>query len=101
LTAAVAKSKPRPFYDPMSLLFGSVEVVAIGRVTGANGQGTLQIDQATLGGVTIPQAVLQEIVSHYTKTPESPNGFTLDKPFALPVNIRAVETQRGLATVVQ
>ena len=99
--AAVAKAKPRTFFDPLAWLSGSLEVVAVGRVKAADGQGTLQIDQATLGGVTIPQAVLQEIVSHYTKTPESPNGFTLDKPFALPVKIRAVETKRGLATVVQ
>jgi len=99
--SAIRTSKPRGWFDPLAYVMGSVEVAAVGRVTAADGKGTLQIDQATVGGVTIPPALLQEIVSYYTKTPESPDGFQIDKPFQLPAKIRAVETKRGLATVVQ
>lgn len=99
--AAVRKSKERGWLDPLAYLSGTLEVAANGRVQAADGKGTLQIDQATLGGVTIPQTVLQELVSFYTKTPEHPAGFAIDKPFELPAKIRTVETQRGTATIVQ
>jgi hypothetical protein len=45
--------------------------------------------------------LLQEIVSFYTKTAESPAGFSLDQPFDLPQKIRQVDLQRGSATIVQ
>ena len=32
----------------------------------------------------IPKAVLQEIVSYYSRSPERPDGLSLDDPFALP-----------------
>ena len=34
-------------------------------------------------------AVLQQVVSYYSRTPENPKGIDLEAPFALPVNIRA------------
>ena len=49
----------------------------------------------------MPKALLQELVTYYTRSPELPNGFDLDKPFDLPANIRQVELQRGACTVVQ
>jgi hypothetical protein len=44
---------------------------------------------------------LQELVSYYSRTPEMPDGISLDKPFVLPAAIQTVETRRGAATVVQ
>jgi hypothetical protein len=98
---AIRKSKERGFLDPLSYVTGSVEVTAIGTLKTANGQGTFDLQSATLGGVSIPKSLLQELVSYYSRTPETPNGFDLDKPFVLPAAIRTVETRRGAATVVQ
>lgn len=98
---AIRKSKERSMLDPLSYVTGSVEVTAIGTLKTANGQGTFDLQSATLGGVSIPKSLLQELVSYYSRTPETPNGFTLDKPFVLPAAIQAVETRRGAATVVQ
>lgn len=83
------------------LLHGSVEVRVSGAVTVANGKGTLQILSATFGGIPIPAALLQDVVAQYSKTPEMPNGFQLDKPFDLPANIREVRLQPGAATIIQ
>ena len=80
---------------------GRVELTAAGFLTAANGKGVFQLQSATLGGVPIPATVVQEVVSYYSKTPETPQGFDLDKPFDLPQNIRQVELQRGTATIVQ
>lgn len=99
---AVRTSQPRSWLDPaVYLLHGSLEVTVVGILTAANGKGTFLIENATLGGVSIPKSLLLTLVSHYTKTPEQPEGFNLDKPFDLPSNIRAVETKRGSATIVQ
>ena len=98
---AVRKSQPRGYLDPMNLLFGSVEVAAAGTLQAANGKGTFQLASATLGALPIPKTLLQELITYYTKSPEMPNGFDLDKPFDLPANIRQVEIQRGSLTVVQ
>jgi hypothetical protein len=98
---AVRKSKERGWSDPLAYVSGSVEVRAAGLLHGANGQGTVVLESATLGGVPLPKAFLQEIISYYSKTPESPSGFSLDQPFALPQKIRQVDFQRGAAVIVQ
>ena len=76
-------------------------MTAFGVVRGENGMGTLQIERATLSGISIPKSVLQQVVSYYTRSPEMPNGFNIDEPFELPSKIRSVETAKGQATVVQ
>ena len=98
---AVRKSRPRSMLDPMNLLFGTVEIFAAGRLQASGGRGTFQLESATLGAVPVPKSLLQELVTYYTRSPELPEGFNLDKPFDLPANIRQVEIQRGAATVVQ
>lgn len=98
---AIRKSKERSMLDPLSYVTGSVEVTAIGTLKTSNGQGTFDLQSATLGGISIPKSLLQELVSYYSRTPDTPNGFSLDKPFVLPAAIQAVETRRGAATVVQ
>jgi hypothetical protein len=83
------------------MLRGSVEVRVSGTLAVSSGRGTLQITSATIGGVPIPLSLLQEVVSQYSKTPDMPDGFQLDKPFAMPSNIRDVRLQQGTATIVQ
>jgi hypothetical protein len=88
-------------FSSLAWLGGKTEVTAMGTVRGENGKGQLQIERATLSGITIPKTVLQQVVSYYTRTPEMPNGFNIDEPFELPSKIRSVETAKGQATVVQ
>lgn len=98
---AIRKSKERGWLDPLAYVTGSVEVRAIGTLSTSNGRGAFALQSATLGGVTVPKSLLQELVNYYTRTPESPEGFNLDQPFDLPHHIRQVEIQRGAATIVQ
>jgi hypothetical protein len=98
---AIRKSKERGWTDPLAWVTGSVEVLAIGRIRAANGQGVLDIESAKIGAVPIPKTLLQELVSHYSKSADNPNGFSLDQPFALPHQIRQVDLQRGAAVIVQ
>jgi hypothetical protein len=95
------KTKQRSWMDPLAWVTGSLEVTAAGTVTGTNGQGRFSLEQAAVGGVPVPKAVLQQLVSYYTATPIHPNGFEMDEPFTLPARIHSVQTSRGTATIVQ
>jgi hypothetical protein len=97
----IRKSKDRTALDPLSYVSGSVEIAAVGTLKTANGQGTFDLQSATLGGVPIPKSLLQEVVTYYSRTPDDPAGFDLDKPFVLPAAIRSVEIRQGSATIVQ
>lgn len=98
---AVRKSQPRGWTDPLSYVSGALEIRAAGTLKTTEGTGVFTLESATLAGVPIPKTLLQEIVSYYTRTPELPAGFNLDRPFELPHQIRSIETQRGAATIVQ
>jgi hypothetical protein len=98
---AVSRSRERSAFDPLAYLSGSVEVVATGRVEGSGGEGLIRYESATVGGVTVPKTVAQELLRFYTTTPERSGGFAFDEPFALPVGLRAVDVERGAAIVTQ
>jgi len=97
----VARSRERSAFDPLRYLTGSVEVVAAGRLQASDGKGLIRYESATVGGVSVPATVAQELLRFYTSTPERPRGFAFDEPFDLPAQLRAVSTERGAITVVQ
>jgi hypothetical protein len=49
----------------------------------------------------VPKAVLQELVSYYSRTPENPAGIDMDAPFELPARIREIQVGSGSSTIVQ
>jgi hypothetical protein len=98
---AVRKSRERAWNDPLSYVTGSVEVVATGVLSSTEGLGVAAVESVTLGGLTVPQTLLEELIHFYTRTPERPQGFNLDEPFALPASIRRVVLESGRATVTQ
>jgi hypothetical protein len=95
------QKKPTSMFDPVSYLTGRVPVQATGVLTTSNGVGRFQLESATVGGVPVPKMVLQEIVSHYSRTAQNPSGINLDDPFPLPSRIREIQVERGHAIVVQ
>jgi hypothetical protein len=98
---AALKPKQRSWLDPLAWVGGKMEITAAGVLRAADGRGQFALETATLGGVSVPTSLVLELVSYYTRTPESPTGFALDKPFELPSGIRSVETTPGAATILQ
>jgi hypothetical protein len=99
---AVRKAKSSAsLLDPVSYLTGRLPVTAVGVLKTNNGVGQLFVEGTTVGGVPVPKLLLQEIVSHYSKTPDKPAGIGLDDPFALPARIREIQVERGQAIIVQ
>jgi hypothetical protein len=97
----VRRSRERSAFDPLNYLRGSVEVLATGTVEGSDGEGLIRYESATVGGVSVPKTVAQELLRFYTSTPERPRGFAFDEPFALPAGIRAAKTERGAIELMQ
>jgi hypothetical protein len=98
---AVRLQKKRGWLDPLGYLTGRLPVTATGTLSTKNGVGRFQLESAEVSGVTIPKAVLQELVSYYSQTPEQPSGINMDAPFELPARIREIKVGSGRSTVVQ
>jgi hypothetical protein len=89
------------FMDLLTYLSGRVPVTARGILRTHNGQGQFQLRSAEILGVPLPEPVLQDIVSFFSRTPEHPEGFNLDAPFKLPAKIRLLTINPGEAIVQQ
>jgi hypothetical protein len=98
---AVRKQKQRGWLDPIGYLTGRLPVTAAGRLITKDGKGQFQLESAEISGVTVPKAVLQELVSYYSRTPENPAGIDMDAPFELPARIREIRVGSGSSTIVQ
>ncbi len=98
---AIREQKPRGWLDPLAYVGGKVEVTASGLLHADDGMATLDLTSATVAGVSVPKAILQELVTFYTRTPATPQGVSLDDPFPLPAGIRRIDVGKGRATVVQ
>ncbi len=98
---AVRKQRERGWLDPAGYLTGRMPVTVAGRLTAKDGIGTFQLESAEISGVSIPKAVLQELLTYYSRTPGQPSGIDLDAPFELPARIREIRVGAGTATVVQ
>ena len=98
---AVRKQRQRGWLDPMGYLTGQLPLTARGRLTTQNGIGRFELESAEISGVTVPKTMVQELLSFYSRTPETPNGINMDDPFELPAQIREIRVAAGAATIVQ
>jgi hypothetical protein len=85
----------------MGYLTGRLPVTATGRLTTRDGVGRFQLESAAISGVPVPKALLQELLSYYSRTSANPDGINMDDPFQLPSRIREIRVGAGTATVVQ
>jgi len=101
LDAMRKQKNPASLLDPAAFLTGRLPITAIGILKTNNGVGRFQLESATVGGVSLPKMLLQEILSYYSRTPQTPAGINLDDPFALPARIREIQVERGQAIIIQ
>jgi hypothetical protein len=98
---AVRTQKKRGWTDPLGYLTGRLPVTAAGTLTTQNGVGKFQLESAEISGVTVPKSLLQELLSYYSKTAQTPSGINMDDPFELPSAIREIKVGQGNATMVK
>jgi hypothetical protein len=87
--------------NPWTYLGGRLPVTVSGVLRTQDGMGRFDLEEAAVSGVPIPKSIMQEIVSYYSKTDETPAGVRLDDGFKLPAKIKQIEVGQGQAVVVQ
>jgi hypothetical protein len=87
--------------DPWTYLSGRVPVKLNGVLHTQNGVGRFEVEDAAVSGIPIPSALLQDMVSYYSRTADDPGGVRLDDSFRLPARIKQIELGPGQAVVVQ
>ncbi len=98
---AIRNQRERGWLDPLAYVGGQMAVVATGVIRARDGFARIELGSVTIGDVSVPKSVLQELVTYYTRSAESPNGVSLDEPIALPAAIRELTVGKGEAAVVQ
>jgi hypothetical protein len=83
----------------LGLLSGTVPVRLSGRVWSAEGTGRVEVEEATVAGISLPPSLIAQIVSQSTKNPQRPQGFDILAPFPLPYRARRVRIEPGRALV--
>lgn len=101
LDAVRAQQKPRHWLDPLAYLSGRLPVAVSGTLTATAGYARFGLETARLGGVPIPKAVVQQLLTFYSRNASNPQGLNLDDPFPLPAGIREIDVLRGQAVVKQ
>jgi hypothetical protein len=87
--------------DPWRYLTGRVPVMAHGTLLTGQGVGRFVMESASIGGVSVPKVVIQDLVGFYLRSPSRPHGVSMDDPFALPAGIDELEVGPGEAVVIQ
>ena len=98
---AVRKQKPRGWLDPMGYLTGQLPVTATGTLATKEGVGRFTLESAEVSGITVPKSLIQELLTHYSRTPENPVGINMDDPFELPSRIKEIRVGKAQSTIVQ
>jgi hypothetical protein len=101
LDAIRAQRQSRGWLDPLNYLSGKLPVSLSGRLDAADGVAHFALETARVGGLPVPKAVVQELVSYYTRTEANPRGVNLDDPYPLPARIRRIDVRPGEALVTQ
>jgi hypothetical protein len=88
-------------FNPLRLLSGRLPVSTTGTLRSSAGSAVYELESAEVSGVRVPKSLLQQVLSYYSKTPEDPDGLSLDEPFPLPARIQRIEVGTGQAVIVQ
>jgi hypothetical protein len=93
------KSKMPQGAGLLAFLSGSVPVTLQGRFSSADGTARVEVEEATVAGISLPPSLLAQIVSQSTRSAKRPQGFDILAPFPLPYGARRVRLEPGRALV--
>jgi hypothetical protein len=86
---------------PLALLSGKVPVTARGVLQARDGQGQFTLQGSEVSGVPLPPAFVREMLTALSRSRRNPEGYDVERPFALPANIREVTIHPKEAVVLQ
>lgn len=83
----------------LAFLSGTVPVELKGRFQGSAGLGKVEVEEALVSGISLPPALLAEIVAQATRSAQRPGGFNLLAPVPLPWTVETIRLEPGRAVV--
>jgi len=83
----------------LAFLSGSVPVELRGRFSSAEGRGRVEVEEALVGGISLPPSLVAQIVAQSTRSEKRPEGFDILAPFPLPYTARRLRLEPGRALV--
>jgi hypothetical protein len=83
----------------LAFLSGAVPVELRGRFSSGDGKGKVEVEDALVAGISLPPAILAQIVGQSTRSAKKPEGFDILSPFPLPFTARRVRLEPGRALV--
>jgi hypothetical protein len=83
----------------LAFMGGTVPVVLKGRLSAARGQGKIDLEEATVGGISLPASLLSQMVAQATRSAKQPEGVDILAPFPLPWTAESVRLESGRAVV--
>jgi hypothetical protein len=98
---AVRRAGAKATLELAQLMTGRLPVSVTGVLRTRAGIATFELESASIAGIPIPKVLLQQLVSHFTRSAEHPDGVGLDAQFVLPDGIREIDIQTGQAVIVQ
>jgi hypothetical protein len=87
--------------DPLNYISGQVPLTARGVLRARDGKGQFELISAEIHRIPIPKPLVQELVTFFSRTQETPRGINIDEPFNLPAKIREVIVNQGEAVITQ
>ncbi len=94
-----SKAPPGAGAGLLAFLSGAVPVELRGRFSSADGRGKVEVEEALVAGISLPPAVVAQIVGQSTRSAKRPQGFDLLSAFPLPFTARRVRLEPGRALV--
>lgn len=85
--------------NPLAYLSGVVPAEFSLKLDTANGFGTVALESVSIGPVSVPVSVVEQVITRSTKNAENPEGVDVHAPFRLPYAIKRVRLQPGRAIV--
>jgi hypothetical protein len=101
LDAVRRARQSQDWLDLSRWLTGRVPVEVRGLLKAQQGWARFELQAAEVAGLPIPKALLQEVVSYYSRSQEFPSGVDLDAPFQLPARISEIRVDPHQAVIVQ
>ena len=79
----------------LQLLRGRVPVELEARFEGTKGMGTLDVQRVVLGGIDLPETLVETMSKSETANRILPPGFRLGEPFELPYDLETIRCRVG------
>ena len=93
-------ARPRGAFDPLRYLSGRLPVTADSVVRTQSSVAHVDVESVTIAGVPMPSSVFAELVRHYSRSEQYPDGVDVTEPFDLPYGMSELRVEHERVVVV-